>query len=204
MATIASVTVGGKILASLMNLVIQAINGGGYVWANSTDRTNQTGMTVGAKGTQTDTGATYRYTGSAWQIWEQAQTTYTPTLTGFGGTSPTTVATYSVSGGRVVVDIAVTFVSGTTLSSHPTATLPSGLSTAATYLQDAMLGRAYALVAGNNYPATTLRHTSTSIITAYPETASGTYIGVASFTSSVPATWASGSIWRVHAEYVPA
>jgi len=202
MATISLVTVGAKITATLMNLVIAAINGGGHVWADSSARNAQTGMTVGAKGTQTDTGATYRYDGSAWKVWEAAPTTYSPTLTGFGGTTPTTVASYSVTGGRYIVDIAVTFVSGTTLSTHPYATLPAA--TAASYLQDAMLGRAYLLVAGNNYPASTLRYTSTSLITAYPETASGTYIGVASVSSSVPATWATGSIWRVHAEYLPA
>lgn len=202
MATFAAVTVGGKVFAALMNSIIAYINGGSYVWANSSDRTAQTGMTVGAKGTQADTGATYRYDGSAWKIWELAPTSYTPTLTGFGGTAPTVVGTYMVSGGRVIADVTVTFVSGTTLSAHPTATLP--VAAAATYLQDSIFGRVYLLVAGNNYPATTLRHTTTSLVTSYPETASGTYIGVASISSTVPATWATGSIWRMHAEYVPA
>ena len=39
-----------------------------YLWANSTDRTTQTGMVAGQTGYQSDTGVTYRRSSSAWAV----------------------------------------------------------------------------------------------------------------------------------------
>jgi len=55
-----------------------------YRWANAAARTAESGMRVGDIGFQVDTEVYYRYTGSSWRVWQQAQTTYTPT---FGNTT---------------------------------------------------------------------------------------------------------------------
>lgn len=61
------------VFANMANSVQTAMNFRGiytFRWTNAAARTAQTGMRVGDYGYQIDTQYTYRYTGSAWGIWD--------------------------------------------------------------------------------------------------------------------------------------
>lgn len=49
-----------------------------YRWSNAAARNAQTGMRIDDEGYQVDTGVTYRYDGSSWQLWKVARKAYTP------------------------------------------------------------------------------------------------------------------------------
>lgn len=154
------------------------------------------------KAVDISTGFEYRWVSSAWKLWNtHGVQSYTPTLTGFGLTSTTVTGSYQVINGLVVGDISVALGASTTMSSGPTASLPSGLAIPAAYASDAVLGRAFLLVGGNNYMGITVRSTSSAVI-VYVENASSTYAGVSNLVpASVPAAWGNGAVWRAHFEY---
>lgn len=173
------------------------------VFRTTTEMNTYTPLKVGDLAWCIADSSTYRWNGTAWKIWNTTSAiSYVPTLTGFGGSAPTISASYTVTNGKYDVDGSVTLVSGTTLTANPTATLP--VSMAASYPSDAVLGRdRFSLVAGGNYPLITSRSSASAIVN-YAENASGTYLSISSVGASVPATWATGSVWRYHAEYWPA
>lgn len=93
----------GDILNLATDVARVAGAGIGYV-ADSTERaalvTNGyafSGMFV----LQADTGVTYRYTGSAWKIWDYPLTAFTPTVTGIAQGTTGTIGAYKCAAGGV-------------------------------------------------------------------------------------------------------
>jgi len=95
--------------------------GGAARPANAAALAAITGMVTGDKAYQVDTGVTYRYNGAAWKGWESDWLTYTATLTGFvigTGGSALSDTKYRFEQGRVRVRF--NFVFGTTGATFPT------------------------------------------------------------------------------------
>ena len=194
MATFSSVAVGGKIFAALMNSIIAYINGGSYVWADAAARTAQTGMTVGAKGTQTDTGVTYRYNGTSWSPWDSDYITWStaPTnLTVGTGGSAATVQKYKYVGGRIWFSYSYTLgSSGFSMGTSPTINFPISVALTVTGGSLATGDGAIRDVSVPSTPAY-VRVNITSATTGIMQTYTGT---TASITSAAPMTWAAGDI----------
>jgi hypothetical protein len=101
-----------------------------FAWANTTERSAQTGMAVGDIGYQIDNLVYYRWNGSAWKIWAKAPAGYTPTLVNI--TASSLVASYSIASGIVTVN--GTINNSTTTTSGITMTLPTGFNIDTTYV----------------------------------------------------------------------
>lgn len=104
-----------------------------YRWGNAASRAAQTGMRVGDEGFQTDTGFSYRYDGTAWQIWGLARRSYSPSLSTSGfnlGSSGGSEMYVSIRGGYCRIDFRMRF-SGTGVSwgdiRYPVPYTPTGL-----------------------------------------------------------------------------
>ena len=115
-------------------------------------------------------------------------TTYTPSFTGLTLGNGTVVAKYCKVGGVIVDEIVITFGSTTVItgsvfitgmqSANSTAPMISG----AVNLHDA----------GSAYYAGAARVSSATNIEIHTQTSSGAYVALASLSSTVPHTWATG------------
>jgi len=192
-------TVGGWVAA--INTVIGLINGRfasrPYVWANSTARLAQTGMTVGEYGYQTDTQVTYRATSSTATVpWSSPWITYTPTLTNITlGAGSVTRYRYRYEQGMVRDEYFIQLgTSGMAMGSTPTKTLPVTASTnASTPSFRAADGNVYAfdsstlashIIAALITSATVVRFSTPGYSTTAP----------AGISSTAPFTWAASDV----------
>lgn len=108
-----------------------------YRPANTAALAALTGMRLGDKAFQVDTGVTYRYSGAAWKAWESDWIAYTPALTNFaigtGGSAANSCA-YRYEQGTVRVSFKFQFgSSGFSVSGDPIFTLPPVTSAALTH-----------------------------------------------------------------------
>jgi hypothetical protein len=194
------------ITATIATSVQEALNvreAHSYSWANSTERSGQTGMSTGDIGYQVDNQIYYRYSGSAWLIWAKAQTTYTPTFTGF--TPSASSFTYLISGGVVQI-----FGRATCSTTLPTGqivfTLPSGLNLNTTFF--ATSGNASIIGTGgvddastaSDFPINVVTRSSTSVAVAAIN-AAGTYAATVATSATIPLTWASTDVLYVNFSY---
>lgn len=85
-----------------------------YTWANSTERTEQTGMVQGSRGYQEDTRAEYVYgsSGSVWQLTALPQQSWNPVWTNFTLGTSSIIARYEIVGSRCIGDLRVKMASG--------------------------------------------------------------------------------------------
>lgn len=164
-----------------------------YTWPTSAERTAQTGMALGYKGTQTDTGLEYRYDGTNWKEWNSdyiSWTTAPSNLTvGTGGAAQSTQQ-YKWINGRIW--FRYTFVLGTTgsMGSSPTLNLPLSVTLIVPGGSLANGGGAIRDASVPSTPAFT-RELVTSATTALIQSGA---IGGTTITATVPMTWAAGDI----------
>lgn len=196
------------ITAAMANSVQTALNkrqAKSFVWADSTARNAQTGMTEGDIGLQSDTAVYYIYQGTSWLVWAKAPTAYTPTITG-----PATSATsfsYSIEGGRVHVTGYMTFSGASTAAL--TLTTPTGYNINTGIIAAsiaAQIGTGGLNIGSTRYQLGVNVSSATAVaLTAnlYNPTASGTasYITMVAATGALPGTIASGSTLYVNFSY---
>lgn len=168
-----------------------------YVWANSTARGAQTGMSTGDIGYQSDTEVYYRYSGAAWKIWSKALTQYSPTAAGFtSGSQPTMVFEYNIAAGRVHVTGKATLIS--TVSGQITFSTPTNFNIDTSYYGSAHgsqigTGGVRDTNASTNMALGVFVNSATQMgISAYDISAS--YLRLTATTSTIPITWASTDI----------
>lgn len=192
---------------SLVNTVIGLINAQfakrPYVWADSTARLAQTGMTVGEMGYQTDTQVTYRATSAtATQPWSSPWITYTPTLTNVTlGTGSVTEYRYQYTNGTVRVDFYIRLGTGGALTGAPTMTLPA-TAVALRYLSMTYDGVGSAQNAANNvYPISIAAASASTTSVQFFSTVTGAY---AALSATAPHTWALNSVLQGKFRFEPA
>jgi hypothetical protein len=98
-----------------------------YLTATATARNALTGMADGSIAFQVDTNEYWWYDlgALAWKLYAKPKTSYTPTVTSLGSTTPTLSAFYTVSNGICYVEIIATITSVTSLfAAVPTLTVP--------------------------------------------------------------------------------
>jgi hypothetical protein len=197
---------------SLINAVITQINAAfasrPYVWADSTARLAQTGMTIGETGYQTDTQVTYRATSSTATVaWSSPWITYTPTLTnvavGTGGSALSSFKYRYVGGNIQVKGSLVLGTSGASVGSNPKFTLP---------VNREALTHPYQMIPGGS-----LYDTSSVVQRVAGVAADNTSVDTVRFyfltptggnydwpTALLPWTWAAGDAFFVDFQYTPA
>lgn len=176
-----------------------------YVWANAADRTAQTGMALGYKGLQVDTGIEWRYDGSAWKAWESDWITYTPTMVNVTVGSGIAAGRYKYESGRVIVEGRFTYGSGSGVSSTASVTHPASLiADAISAGVEAPIGYAiYLDSAVASYPGVVVSSSTTVGRFLISNTAS-TYAANAVISGTVPFTWASSDAIIWHYEFTVA
>lgn len=138
----------------------------------------------------------YRYNGANWRVWEQAVTTFTPTVNNVTlGTGGSVVGWYSVSAGICTVDVLITLGTGGTITGDVNFTLPVTRSTAQhpagniagiARLRDASPGTTYAGVC---------EHVTNNIAI---RSGGATYT---TLTATSPFTWTNGDFISASATY---
>jgi len=169
-----------------------------FRWANSAARGSQTGMTNGDEGFQGDTGATYKYLGGVWELWNSPRNSYTPAITGGTLGSGTIAATWSMSAGTVVVDLIMTAASNTTVSSDLTFSVP--VDPAVSLIINMGAGRFLDASSGGTYLATVLL-LGGAFFPRPVRPAPNTYSLIQPTSSTDPFTWATGDNVRFYSVY---
>ncbi len=163
-----------------------------YTWANAAARSAQTGMALGYKGTQTDTGVEYRYDGSTWKEWSSDYITWSTAPTNLTvGTGGTTVQKYKYVAGRIWFSYSYTLgSSGFSMGTSPTINFPISV---ALPVPAGSLATGDGAIRDVSVPSTPafVRVNITSATTGIMQTYTGT---TASITSTAPMTWAAGDI----------
>lgn len=168
----------------------------GYRPADSSALAAVTGMRLGDRALQVDTGIHFRYDGSAWKAWESNWITWSTAPTGITvgtGGSASSLQRYKWMDGRIYFDFKfVLGTSGASVVTNPNLNLPvsialsipSGVGQLATgdvQLYDTS-------VPAINYGKVSIAGATTALLRTY--TGSGT----GSISSSAPWTWAAGDI----------
>lgn len=170
-----------------------------YRWANAAARTAESGMRVGDIGFQVDTEVYYRYTGSSWRVWQQAQTTYTPT---FGNTTlgnGTVAGYYSVAAGRVSLKAVFTLGTTSAVTGDISVTLPYTRDTTVHPNGDSIPGNLHFF---DTSASARLVGTFVAITNNVAcRIVSGTTLAITSTTSTTPFTWATGDQVIANFEY---
>lgn len=165
-----------------------------YRWADATARAAQTGMVVGNTGYQSDTGITYRYNGSAWDLWESGWITWAtaPTnLTVGTGGSAGTVQRYKYINGRIWFECAYTLgTSGQSVGTNPQINLPFSIAmlggvNGGMLLGDGIVYDAAPGAAVSNF----VKAIQITASTVFPRTYNGT---VTAISATAPITFAAG------------
>jgi hypothetical protein len=127
-----------------------------------------------------------------------AWTSYTPTTGNLTLGNGTITAKYNVVGKTIF--LAIRFVLGSTsaISGSPTFTLPSGF-TSAPLSTFSPVGTGLATISSTSYIMTTVA-ISSNRVAAVVNNASGTYASGTDMSSTIPATWANGSIYEINAK----
>lgn len=203
-ASLADIT---SAMATSVQNALSLREGHSFRWANSTEKTAQTGMAIGELGYQVDNDTTYIYSGSAWNVWSKAPATYSPTFTAF--TASSSSFTYSISAG--VVRVIGKAVCGTTLPTGSiTFTTPTGYNIDTTSFATAQaavigIGGVDDASTTSDYPVN-VRVTSATSVSIVAPTYNGAAAGVAYLTltataAAIPLTWASGDTLYVNFSY---
>lgn len=172
----------------------------GYRWADSTARAAQTGMTLGDLGFQADDATLYRYSGSAWAIWERDSTTFTPSWTNLT-VSGTNTGIYNISGGRAnVVIFTEGAITGNASVALPVTALTTALANNLSVLGPCTLIDASAGASGR-FSGVTVFASSTSVYPRFPNPATG---AIQNLSSTIPFTWVSGDSVRMQFSYLVA
>lgn len=130
-------------------------------------------------------------TGWAWQTW-------TPTWTNLTTGNGTTVAKYVQTGKTVMAFLRFTLGTTSAVGTSPTFTLP--VSTSASYVSNDILGQGAAYTGGQWLSE--VRWISTTTAAPFVWLASGTYVGtITTWTSAVPASWATGESFNLNMVY---
>lgn len=182
-----------------------------YRWANSAERSAQTGMQRGDLGIQGDNGIEYRYSGTTWRAWSSDWISYTPTTTGFSvGTGGNAAANgrYRYEQGRIRVSFRfVLGTSGASMSAQPSFTLPVAAINPphgnAAYVWGSLGGTIYDSSTAVARLLTVLSNgtSTTSVRLFYLDNVAGI---LASPTASAPWTWASDDALQGEFIYDPA
>lgn len=98
-----------------------------YRWADSGERTAETGMRVGDLGYQVDTDTLYRYDGASWVVWVVTQRSWVITMDGLTMGSATLSANYSVTNGVVDAEVILTGGSGASITGPLIFNLPTSV-----------------------------------------------------------------------------
>lgn len=164
-----------------------------YRWADATARAAQAGMSIGNTGYQIDTGTTYRYNGTVWQIWASNWISWTTPPTnitvGTGG-SAATVQEYKYIAGRVLFRVKYGLgTTGSSMGTGPLINLPISLVLPSPRFAELVsAGTIYDLSVPATFQARgriNLAVANQVIITSY----TGTH---ATITATAPMTWAAG------------
>jgi hypothetical protein len=171
-----------------------------------------TGMRLGDRAFQVDTGVTYRYNGAAWKAWESDWITYATTLSAASGTfavgtggSASNVTQYRYEQGTVRVRFSfVLGTSGQSMGTTPKFTLPVASATPAhAYLIYGVVGdmldsnvtaTLFAMAAADNLSTTVVR-------IGYMNNVAGLFDYP---TATAPWTWAAGDALQGTFTYTPA
>jgi hypothetical protein len=179
------------------NLMNQSV----MVFSNSTTRA--AALTAPVEGMLTwleDVNRYESYNGTAWVqlINPNAWTSYTPTTSNLTLGNGTITAKYNVVGKTIF--LAIRFVLGSTsaITGSPTFTLPSGFTSAA-LSTFSPVGNGLATISSTSYIMTTVA-ISSNRVAAVVNNASGTYASGTDMSSTIPATWANGSIYEINAK----
>jgi hypothetical protein len=123
---------------------------------------------------------------------------YTPTTSNLTLGNGTITAKYNVVGKTIF--LAIRFVLGSTsaISGSPTFTLPSGF-TSAPLSTFSPVGTGLATISSTSYIMTSVA-ISSNRVAAVVNNASGTYASGTDISSTIPATWATGSIYEINAK----
>lgn len=169
----------------------------GYRWADATARAAQTGMVAGDLGYQIDNDTLYRYSGSAWVIWERGDTTFTPSWTSATVTG-TNTGVYNVSGGwaNVVISSLVT-VTGTAAVAPPLNVAGTALAANTSVIGFCSMIDASAGTSGR-YLGTSVYSSPTLIAPRFTDPATGR---IANLSATIPFTWASGDSIQMQFSY---
>lgn len=203
-ASLADIT---SAMATSVQNALDLREGHSFKWADSTEKSAQSGMLTGDTGYQEDNATFYIYNGTSWKIWAKQATAYTPTFSNFTATS--SAFTYSIAGGRVFVSGKAT-CSSTLPTGAVTFTTPSGYNIDTTSLDagEATLTGSGAVDDASStteYPVSVRVTSSTAvslIAPTYNGAATGTaYLTLTTTSSTVPLTWAQGDVFYVTFSY---
>lgn len=188
--------------ASSIQIAFDRRQGYYYEWANATARGNQTGMRLGSKGFQSDTGEEYQYNGSAWKLWNKPSTSFAPSISGTSvGSTGTHNAVWSVSSGRAFVE-GMIVLGGTGISVGATSVGLPVNSIAGT--ANNPRGNAVLADSGSaSYPGL-VTYATTSTVNIVGFVASGTYAQNTALGASAPFTWATADYIGYSYSYIPA
>lgn len=182
--------------ANITDLRPQARALGGVVVCNSTNRPTGGSLYPGLFIYEPDTLRQLHYDGSTWWV-DVAAGTYTPTTTNFAtgtGGGAFNQVNWRLNSGQLFLDWNwVMGSSGGSVTSNPTISLPAGFTADNTGTLAYMPGTTY--LQGSFGPA---RTPSTTTLEYQVWSASGTYVGLANISSTVPVTWAAGNAIRSH------
>jgi len=173
-----------------------------YRWADSAERSVETGMNFGAQGFQVDTGEGYFFDGAIWKLWDKPVTTYTPTVTGTSiGSTGTNTAFWSMSSGRVFVEGNIVLGGagisvGSTILTRPTTSITYPVNTPTGFLTLADTGV-------QTYTGQVM-YESTSTVRFITINVGATYPTTVLLTSLIPFTWAAADYMTYSYSYVAA
>jgi hypothetical protein len=139
------------------------------------------------------------YSGAAWVpvVSTSAWISYTPTTGNLTLGNGTISAEYNVVGKTIFLAIRFTLGSTSSITANPTFTLPSGF-TSAPLSTFSPVGTGLATISSTSYIMTTVAISSNRVASVV-NNSSGTYAFAADISSTVPATWATGSIYEINA-----
>lgn len=190
-------TVGGKVTASMYNELADGQRT--FVFTDTADRAAETAMETGDTGYQVDTQVIWRYNGTAWRVWEQGKTAYTPTFVNTTLGNGTRSGWYSVSAGRVSVSASFTLGSTSAVTGDISVTVPYVRDTTIHPNGDAIPGNLHFV---DSSPATRLVGTFVAITNNTAcRIVSGTTLVTSSVTATTPFTWATGDQVIANFEY---
>jgi hypothetical protein len=177
----------GEVLTAA-NLQGYAVDQSTMVFASSAART--TALATPSQGMVTlltDDNRIEVYNGTAWKIVYLPPMAYTPTLTSAVRSSGSLY--YSVAGNTMFIQGVLTM---TSVSGAADMSLPSGFTyNTNSWISRAITGINYYTIGANNYIGT-CDYASATTARFVVFNASGTYTTVSTFSSTIPATWASG------------
>lgn len=203
-ASLADIT---SAMATSVQAALDLREGHSFSWADSTEKSAQSGMVTGDIGYQADNDTFYIYNGAAWKIWAKESTAYTPTFTSFTASSST--FTYSIASGLVTVTGKAT-CSSTLPTGSIRFTTPSGYNIDMTTFgaTDASIigvGGVDDASTSSNYPINVRPNSSTQvalIAPTYNGAAAGTaYLTTSATSATVPLTWAANDVFYVTFSY---